>query len=174
MTLRVLGCLPPTHSRSRSKEESLATADGSGRTAGPSAAPHRSALSLSPQQVTHSNLVSLKDRLHRSCCHQPLIGWSCTSPCDYICSLQVDETVDWLSDYFLRSRLSKADLRSFGLYSTWTPYISEIVSFWDHLVRCLINGLLSNCARESVGSSKVLTGECHGVGGQSWRRSASC
>uniref|UniRef100_A0A4W6GAP0 Ectopic P-granules autophagy protein 5 homolog (C. elegans) n=1 Tax=Lates calcarifer TaxID=8187 RepID=A0A4W6GAP0_LATCA len=51
----------------------------------------------------------------------------------------VDETVDWLSDYFLRSRLSKPDLRSFGLYSAWTPYITEVVSFWDHLVSCLIS-----------------------------------
>uniref|UniRef100_A0A8C4I1C1 Ectopic P-granules autophagy protein 5 homolog (C. elegans) n=1 Tax=Dicentrarchus labrax TaxID=13489 RepID=A0A8C4I1C1_DICLA len=81
VTLRVLGCLPPSRS-SRSKAEQ-ATTDVSGRT--------------------------------------------------------VDETVDWLSDYFLRSRLSKADLRSFGLYSAWTPYISEVVSFWDHLIGCLIN-----------------------------------
>uniref|UniRef100_A0A8C4I216 Ectopic P-granules autophagy protein 5 homolog (C. elegans) n=1 Tax=Dicentrarchus labrax TaxID=13489 RepID=A0A8C4I216_DICLA len=66
---------------------------------------------------------------------------------------KVDETVDWLSDYFLRSRLSKADLRSFGLYSAWTPYISEVVSFWDHLIGCLINVQFSSCARESVGST---------------------
>ncbi|KAM7416416.1 hypothetical protein PAMA_018465 [Pampus argenteus] len=69
---------------------------------------------------------------------------------------QVDETVDWLSDYFLRSRLSKTDLRSFGLYSAWTPYITEVVSFWDHLVGCQINVLLSICAKESVGSSKII------------------
>ncbi|XP_034026058.1 ectopic P granules protein 5 homolog [Thalassophryne amazonica] len=69
---------------------------------------------------------------------------------------QVNETTDWLSDYFLRSRLSKQDLRSFGLYSAWTPYISQVVCFWDHLVGCLINTQLSSCARESVGSTKVL------------------
>ncbi|KAM3867836.1 ectopic P granules protein 5 homolog [Diretmus argenteus] len=69
---------------------------------------------------------------------------------------QVDETVDWLSDYFLRSRLNKTDLRSFGLYSAWIPYISEVVSFWGHLIGCLINVQLSNCVREPVGSSKVL------------------
>ncbi|KAM9858500.1 ectopic P granules protein 5 homolog [Aulostomus maculatus] len=69
---------------------------------------------------------------------------------------QVDETVDWLSDYFLRSRLSKPDLRSFGLYSAWTPYISEVVAFWEHLIVCLINVPLSSCARESVGSSKMI------------------
>nr|XP_019956581.1 PREDICTED: ectopic P granules protein 5 homolog [Paralichthys olivaceus] len=69
---------------------------------------------------------------------------------------QVDETVDWLSDYFLRSRLSKPDLRSFGLYSAWTPYITEVVCLWDHLISCLINVQLSGCARESVGSSKTM------------------
>ncbi|KAK2837340.1 hypothetical protein Q5P01_014552 [Channa striata] len=50
---------------------------------------------------------------------------------------QVDETVDWLSDYFLRSRVSKSDLRNFGLYSAWTPYVSEVFSFWQHLIGCL-------------------------------------
>lgn len=73
----------------------------------------------------------------------------------------MDETVDWLCDYFLRSRLNKADLRSFGLYSAWTPYVSEVVSFWGHLIGCLINVQLSNCAREPVGSSKVVKGKFH-------------
>uniref|UniRef100_A0A672IB47 Ectopic P-granules autophagy protein 5 homolog (C. elegans) n=1 Tax=Salarias fasciatus TaxID=181472 RepID=A0A672IB47_SALFA len=71
-------------------------------------------------------------------------------------SRAVDETVDWLSDFFMKSRLSKADLRSFGLYSTWTPYVSDVVSFWDHLISCSISVQLNNCARESVGSSKIM------------------
>lgn len=79
--------------------------------------------------------------------------------CYYICFKQVDETVDWLSDYFLRSRLSKPDLRSFGLYAAWTPYMSEVFSFLEHLVGCLINMPISSCARESVGSSKVMKGK---------------
>uniref|UniRef100_A0A3B4URI2 Ectopic P-granules autophagy protein 5 homolog (C. elegans) n=1 Tax=Seriola dumerili TaxID=41447 RepID=A0A3B4URI2_SERDU len=95
VTLRVLGCLPPSRSTKSKAEQALSTTD-------------------------------------------------------------VDETVDWLSDYFLRSRISKPDLRSFGLYSAWTPYISEVVSFWDYLIGCIINVQLSSCARESVGSSKIL------------------
>lgn len=71
---------------------------------------------------------------------------------------QVDETLDFLSDYFLRSRLSKPELRSFGLYSAWTPYMNEVVSLWEHLIGCLINMQLSSCARESVGSSKITKG----------------
>ncbi|XP_077571693.1 ectopic P granules protein 5 homolog [Stigmatopora nigra] len=69
---------------------------------------------------------------------------------------QVDETIDWLSDYFLRSRLSNPDLRSFGLYSAWSLYISEILTFWDYLVHCLSSVSLSNFARESVGSKRVM------------------
>ncbi|XP_026178495.1 ectopic P granules protein 5 homolog [Mastacembelus armatus] len=117
VTLRVLGCLPPSRGSKSKTEQALSTTDVLGRAVGPPASPYRSAISLSPQQV--------------------------------------DETVDWLSDYFLRSRLSKPDLRSFGLYSAWTPYISEVVSFWDHLIGCIINVQLSSCARESVGSRKI-------------------
>lgn len=68
----------------------------------------------------------------------------------------VEETIDWLSDYFLRSRLSKPDLRSFGLYSAWTPYISEVTTFLGHLIGCLINLQFSSCIREPVGGSSVL------------------
>uniref|UniRef100_A0A674F566 Ectopic P-granules autophagy protein 5 homolog (C. elegans) n=1 Tax=Salmo trutta TaxID=8032 RepID=A0A674F566_SALTR len=49
---------------------------------------------------------------------------------------QVEETVDWLCEYFQRCRLSKSDLRSFGLYSAWAPYVSEF-SLPLHLCHCL-------------------------------------
>ncbi|XP_072288559.1 ectopic P granules protein 5 homolog [Eucyclogobius newberryi] len=69
---------------------------------------------------------------------------------------QVDETIEWLSEYFQRSRLTKSDLRSFGLYSVWAPYITDVVSFWEHLIGSLINAQAINCAKESVGSNKTL------------------
>lgn len=72
---------------------------------------------------------------------------------------QVDETVEWLSDYFLRSRLSKPELRSFGLYSSWAPYVSEVVSLWEHLIGSLISTQLGNCTRETVGSGKTMKGK---------------
>ncbi|XP_029018537.1 ectopic P granules protein 5 homolog [Betta splendens] len=118
VTLRVLGCLPPSRSTKSKAEQTTSASDVPCRVVGPHASPYRSSISLSPQQV--------------------------------------EETVDWLSDYFLRSRVSNQDLRSFGLYSAWTPYISEVVSFWEHLIGCLINVQLSICARESVGSSKMI------------------
>uniref|UniRef100_A0AAV2MR95 Ectopic P granules protein 5 homolog n=1 Tax=Knipowitschia caucasica TaxID=637954 RepID=A0AAV2MR95_KNICA len=68
---------------------------------------------------------------------------------------QVDETIEWLSEYFHRSRLSKSDLRSFGLYSAWAPYLTDVVSFWEHLIGSSINAHASNCARESMGSTKT-------------------
>ncbi|XP_056130367.1 ectopic P granules protein 5 homolog [Lampris incognitus] len=118
VTLRVLGCSPPSRSTKSKAEPTAGTTDIPGSVGGPSSSPHRSPISLSPQQV--------------------------------------DETIDWLSDYFLRTRLSKANLRSFGLYSAWTPYINEVVAFWGHLATCLINVQLSSCAREPVGSSKIV------------------
>ncbi|XP_068461257.1 ectopic P granules protein 5 homolog [Clinocottus analis] len=118
VTLRVLGCLPPSQNTKSKTELALNTTDVSGRAVASPVSPYRPSISLSPQQV--------------------------------------DETVDWLSDYFLRSRLSKPDLRSFGLYSAWTPYISDVVSFWEHLSGCLINVQLSGCARESMGSGKIM------------------
>ncbi|XP_058491865.1 ectopic P granules protein 5 homolog [Solea solea] len=118
VTLRVLGCLPPSRSTKSKAEQTLTSTDVPGRAVAPQASPYRSPISLSPQQV--------------------------------------DETVQWLSDYFLRSRLGKQDLRSFGLYSAWTPYISDVVSFWEHLINHLINVQFSSCARESVGSSKII------------------
>ncbi|KAG7280917.1 hypothetical protein CRUP_009204 [Coryphaenoides rupestris] len=50
----------------------------------------------------------------------------------------------------------QTDLRTFGLYSAWTPYISDVVTFWGHLAGCLVNVQLCACAREPVGSAKVL------------------
>ncbi|KAL0979304.1 hypothetical protein UPYG_G00183410 [Umbra pygmaea] len=69
---------------------------------------------------------------------------------------QVEETVDWLCEYFLRCRLSKVDLRSFGLYSAWAPYISEVTAFWGYLIGYLIDLQLSACAREPPGGSNML------------------
>uniref|UniRef100_A0A8C7EZR3 Ectopic P-granules autophagy protein 5 homolog (C. elegans) n=1 Tax=Oncorhynchus kisutch TaxID=8019 RepID=A0A8C7EZR3_ONCKI len=58
-------------------------------------------------------------------------------------SSSVEETVDWLCEYFQRCRLSKPDLRSFGLYSAWAPYVSEVTTFWGYLIGYLIDLQLS-------------------------------
>ncbi|KAG9355088.1 hypothetical protein JZ751_001801 [Albula glossodonta] len=69
---------------------------------------------------------------------------------------QVDETIEWLSNFFLKLRLSKEDFRSFGLFFKWGPYIEEVKTFWGYLINYVINLHLNTCAKESVGSSKVV------------------
>uniref|UniRef100_A0A8C7SAW8 Ectopic P-granules autophagy protein 5 homolog (C. elegans) n=1 Tax=Oncorhynchus mykiss TaxID=8022 RepID=A0A8C7SAW8_ONCMY len=72
-----------------------------------------------------------------------------TLPCLLIGPPQVEETVDWLCEYFQRCRLSKPDLRSFGLYSAWAPYVSEVTTFWGYLIGYLIDLQLSACSRDN-------------------------
>ncbi|KAK3538822.1 hypothetical protein QTP86_015946 [Hemibagrus guttatus] len=69
---------------------------------------------------------------------------------------QVNETIEWLSSYFLKLRLSKGDIRSFGLLSKWRPYIEEVRMFWEYLITYLIDLELNNCSKEPVGSGRVV------------------
>ncbi|KAG7318270.1 hypothetical protein KOW79_018025 [Hemibagrus wyckioides] len=69
---------------------------------------------------------------------------------------QVNETIEWLSNYFLKLRLSKGDVRSFGLLSKWRPYIEEVRMFWEYLITYLIDLELNNCSKEPVGSGRVV------------------
>ncbi|KAI5613067.1 ectopic P granules protein 5-like isoform X2, partial [Silurus asotus] len=71
-------------------------------------------------------------------------------------SQQVNETIEWLSNYFLKLRLSKGDIRSFGLLSKWRPYIEEVRMFWEYLISYLIDLELNNCSKEPVGSARLL------------------
>lgn len=71
-------------------------------------------------------------------------------------SIQVNETIEWLSNYFLKLRLSKGDVRSFGLLSKWRPYVEEVKMFWEYLIGYLIDLELNNCSKEPVGSGRLL------------------
>ncbi|XP_078406611.1 ectopic P granules protein 5 homolog [Cetorhinus maximus] len=71
---------------------------------------------------------------------------------------QVLETIQWLSDFFLKLRLSKPDLRSFGLFSKWTPYMNEVKKLLMFLVRSLIDSEIAKLAQEPPASSKNVTG----------------
>ncbi|MBN3301121.1 EPG5 protein, partial [Amia calva] len=68
----------------------------------------------------------------------------------------VTETIEWLSDFFLKLRLSKADFRSFGLFPKWGPYVEEVKLFWGYLVNNTINCVLAGLAKEPVGSSTTV------------------
>ncbi|XP_026067016.1 ectopic P granules protein 5 homolog isoform X2 [Carassius auratus] len=69
---------------------------------------------------------------------------------------QVDETIEWLSKYFLKLRLSNGDFRSFGLLSKWGPYIEEVKKFWEDLITYSIDLELNNCSKEPVGSPRLV------------------
>ncbi|XP_048451094.1 ectopic P granules protein 5 homolog [Rhincodon typus] len=71
---------------------------------------------------------------------------------------QVLETIQWLSDFFFKLRLSKADLRSFGLFSKWTPYMNEVKKLLMFLVRFLIDSETAKLAQEPPCSIKNVTG----------------
>ncbi|XP_036454096.1 ectopic P granules protein 5 homolog [Colossoma macropomum] len=69
---------------------------------------------------------------------------------------QVEETIEWLSNYFLKLRLSKGDFRSFGLLSKWRPYIEEVKMFFEFLISYLIDLELNNCSKEPLGSARLI------------------
>uniref|UniRef100_A0A673K7R2 Ectopic P granules protein 5 homolog n=1 Tax=Sinocyclocheilus rhinocerous TaxID=307959 RepID=A0A673K7R2_9TELE len=71
---------------------------------------------------------------------------------------QADETIEWLSKYFLKLRLSNGDFRSFGLLSKWGPYIEEVKRFWEDLITYVMDLELNNCSKEPVGSPRLVKG----------------
>ena len=73
-------------------------------------------------------------------------------------SWQVAETIEWLSDYFVKLRWSSQDFQSFGLFSKWAPYIPEVKRFVEYLVNQLIYSEVSSLSQEPVGSKRVLSG----------------
>ncbi|XP_026549732.1 ectopic P granules protein 5 homolog, partial [Notechis scutatus] len=68
---------------------------------------------------------------------------------------QVMETIEWISDYFLKLRLSSQDYRSFGLFSKWAPYITHVRRLMQYLIHRLIDSRMDSLSREPVGSNRV-------------------
>lgn len=60
VTLRVLGCLPPSRQTKSKAGQAHSTTDVSGRAVGHSASPCRGPISLSPQQVTNVGVNRVK------------------------------------------------------------------------------------------------------------------
>ncbi|ETE56942.1 Ectopic P granules protein 5-like protein, partial [Ophiophagus hannah] len=65
------------------------------------------------------------------------------------------ETIEWISDYFLKLRLSSQDYRSFGLFSKWSPYITHVRRLMQYLIHRLIDSRMDSLSREPVGSNRV-------------------
>ncbi|XP_063814425.1 ectopic P granules protein 5 homolog [Pseudophryne corroboree] len=68
---------------------------------------------------------------------------------------QVLETVKWLSDFFHKLRLSKPDVQSFGLLSKWSPYIAEVQTFLEYLMKSLIDYEILTIKQEPMGSHRI-------------------
>ncbi|OCU02726.1 hypothetical protein XELAEV_18008492mg [Xenopus laevis] len=71
---------------------------------------------------------------------------------------QVLETIKWLSDFFDKLRFSKPDFQSFGLLSKWSPYMSEVKTFFEYLVKSLIDYELASLTPEPMGSHRIQAG----------------
>ncbi|PNJ80670.1 EPG5 isoform 3 [Pongo abelii] len=69
---------------------------------------------------------------------------------------QVMETIQWLSDFFYKLRLSKMDFKSFGLFSKWSPYMADVKTFLGYLVKRLIDSEMTCLAQDPTASRKTV------------------
>ncbi|XP_012973495.1 ectopic P granules protein 5 homolog isoform X2 [Mesocricetus auratus] len=74
---------------------------------------------------------------------------------------QVMETIHWLSDFFYKLRLSKLDFKSFGLFSKWSPYMADVKTFLEYLVKRLIELEIASLTQDSTASSKEVLRSLH-------------
>ncbi|VTJ59650.1 Hypothetical predicted protein [Marmota monax] len=70
---------------------------------------------------------------------------------------QVVETIQWLSDFFYKLRLSKLDFKSFGLFSKWNPYMADVKTLLGYLVKRLIDSEMASLAQDPSASSKTVS-----------------
>nr|XP_004656875.2 ectopic P granules protein 5 homolog isoform X2 [Jaculus jaculus] len=76
---------------------------------------------------------------------------------------QVMETIQWLSDFFYKLRLSNSDFKSFGLFSKWSPYMADVKTFLDYLVKRLIDSEMASLAQNPSASSKSVLRSLHSL-----------
>lgn len=50
------------------------------------------------------------------------------------------------------------DFRTFGLFSKWSPYVAEVNTFLEYLIKQLIDTEFANLAQEPLGSNRILAG----------------
>ncbi|XP_044132236.1 ectopic P granules protein 5 homolog isoform X1 [Bufo gargarizans] len=84
----------------------------------------------------------------------PLVFPNCTNKM-LLSAEQVLETIKWLSEFFSKLRLSKPDFQSFGLLSKWSPYIPEVKTFLEYLVKSHIDFEVLSIKQELMGSPTV-------------------
>ncbi|XP_062933124.1 ectopic P granules protein 5 homolog isoform X2 [Cynocephalus volans] len=86
-----------------------------------------------------------------------------SSSCVLLSDKQVIETIQWLSDFFYKLRLSKLDFKSFGLFSKWSPYMADVKTLLGYLVKRLIDLEMACLAQDPSANSKTVLRSLHSV-----------
>ncbi|XP_054579786.1 ectopic P granules protein 5 homolog [Eptesicus fuscus] len=76
---------------------------------------------------------------------------------------QVMETIQWLSNFFYKLRLSTLDFKSFGLFSKWSPYMDDMKTLLGYLVKRLLDSEMDCLAQDPSASSKTVLRSLHSV-----------
>ncbi|XP_012860183.2 ectopic P granules protein 5 homolog isoform X2 [Echinops telfairi] len=76
---------------------------------------------------------------------------------------QVMETIQWLSNFFYKLRLSKLEFKSFGLFAKWSPYMEEVKTLLGYLVKRLVDSEVACLAQDPSASSQTVLRILHSV-----------
>ncbi|XP_045430840.1 ectopic P granules protein 5 homolog isoform X2 [Pipistrellus kuhlii] len=85
------------------------------------------------------------------------------SPDALLSDKQVMETIQWLSNFFYKLRLSTLDFKSFGLFSKWSPYMDDMKTLLGYLVKRLLDSEMDCLAQDPSASSKTVLRSLHSV-----------
>ncbi|XP_036101663.1 ectopic P granules protein 5 homolog isoform X3 [Molossus molossus] len=86
-----------------------------------------------------------------------------SSPDGLLSDKQVMETIQWLSTFFHKLRLSTLDFKSFGLFSKWSPYMDDMKTLLGYLVKRLLDSEMACLAQAPSASSKTALRSLHSV-----------
>ncbi|XP_042766523.1 ectopic P granules protein 5 homolog isoform X1 [Panthera leo] len=86
-----------------------------------------------------------------------------SSPDVLLSDKQVMETIQWLSNFFYKLRLSTLDFKSFGLFSKWSPYMADMKTLLGYLVKRLLDSEMACLAQDPSASSKAVLRSLHSV-----------
>ncbi|XP_030893314.1 ectopic P granules protein 5 homolog [Leptonychotes weddellii] len=86
-----------------------------------------------------------------------------SSPDVLLSDKQVVETIQWLSNFFYKLRLSTLDFKSFGLFSKWSPYMADMKTLLGYLVKRLLDSEMACLAQDPFPSSKTVLRSLHSV-----------
>nr|XP_025742648.1 ectopic P granules protein 5 homolog isoform X4 [Callorhinus ursinus] len=86
-----------------------------------------------------------------------------SSPDVLLSDKQVVETIQWLSNFFYKLRLSTLDFKSFGLFSKWSPYMADTKTFLGYLVKRLLDSEMACLAQDPCPSSKTVLRSLHSI-----------